>query len=66
MALLQVPDDARARASDAVRDLQRRRSGAGAPDRARALVLQPAAGLRAGRQADAAALLPRRHAHGCR
>ena len=70
MALLQVPDDARARTADSVRDLERRRGvvrAAGAVrGGARAGLLQPAARLRGGRQADPAALLPRRHAHGCR
>lgn len=70
VALLQVPDDALALAdADALRDLVAGERGQLRSQPARdcgAAVLQPAARLRGGRQAGAAALLPRRYAHDLR
>ncbi|XP_052741189.1 uncharacterized protein LOC112051698 isoform X1 [Bicyclus anynana] len=69
VAVLQVLDDPkpRPRPTLALRDLYRRSGGAPRTrllrPAARARLLQPAARLRGGRQADPAALLPRRHPH---
>lgn len=66
--VLQVPNNAHARAAQphAVRDLERGRGDARAALRRARALLQPAARLRGGGQADPPALVPRRHAHGRR